>query len=160
DALTRSGRRGEAAALVRPILAATDTLDESARFAFLERAARVLYASDRKPAGRARAALRPFAPASGNPLLLAHACYARVGGMRGWPKTMRSEEARQLVEECLTCARQAGHPVLEAEACGSAAAWCWQVDAARGLAFIEAGLEAADAAKDLAARAGPRKRQA
>jgi hypothetical protein len=160
NALYSSGRRQEAVEVLRPLFeAGTDALNEPAQFVLCLATARVLHEHDPEAAGKARGAMRQLAEAARNPHWLALACFADLGSMLGSPEMVGTERAARVVEEWLGHARQAGYPALEAEACRHAA-WCWQQDLARELAFIEAGLEAADAAKDLASRAELLLRQA
>jgi hypothetical protein len=72
---------------------------------------------------------------------------------------MSEERLEQLAGQGLEQARRASSPALEAEAYRFAA-WCWQRDLAREWSYIEAGLEAAEAAKDLAIRSRLLERQA
>jgi hypothetical protein len=153
DALYTSGRRREAAELLRPaITGAAEARSDPTEFAVALSAAWILHEFDRPAAREALARVRRLAEASARPRWLAQACFAELGTMLGSPQMAGTPRAAQLVEEWLGHARQAGYPALEADAC-SLAAWCWQQDPARELTYIEAGLEAADAGRDLAGRA-------
>jgi hypothetical protein len=152
DGLHASGRRREAAEAVLAILQkGMDGLSQPARFAVCRSASSVPHEHGRMVAAEARARLRQMAQASGQPRWLAQACFAEIGNLLGAGK-IGTEPVIRLAEECLTHARQAGSPALEAEALRFAA-WCWQREPSRQLAYIEAGMESADAANDVASRA-------
>jgi hypothetical protein len=152
DALHASGRRREAADAVLAILQkGIADLSETARFAVCQSSCRVLHERGREMAAEARARLRQMANESGRPRWLAQACFAELGNLLKAGK-LGMEPATGLVEECLTHARQAGCPAVEAEAFRFAG-WCWEREPSKELTFIEAGMEAADAANDVASRA-------
>jgi len=160
EALYLSGRRKEAAEVARQLLdEAADGLSVEAELMQCLAVARVLHEALPEVAGRALARARALADTQGTDHARALAGLAELGMAMGSPKNIGSQRCLDLAEQTLRQARAAGHAALEAEAC-RLAAWAWQNDPGRELALVEAGLEAAEAARDLAARAELLVRQA
>jgi hypothetical protein len=156
EALYMSGRRVDGAAAARALLdEGLAGLTREAEFRQGLAAARVLHEPEPERAGRALARARELAKVEDSDVWQALAALAELGLMMGssrGPQNIGTERAIELAGQALGHARRAGLAGLEAEAC-RLSAWAWQNDSARELALIEAGLEAAEAAGDLAARA-------